>query len=464
MDRKAAILFSNFGPYHAARIEALREALVHHGVALCAFRFTERSDDYGWKPEEPKGVPVVTLSQRKPAGFVEAVKMAASFGHELRKRKVDAVFLPTYSPLPNLLCFLAAKLAGCRTILMTESWHGTEGASLPGRLIKHALVRMFDSALVGGTAQRDYVVAYGMPRDKVFKGYDVVDVAHFSARADIFRATRKGDEWRVTSEERGSAFARRDSDVTSSGQQEVGDRISESGEPAALIRSLPERYFLNLGRFVEKKNLSALVEAYARFVRASGERSKAETGNLKPEVPETADGGDAAATRDRGGIAGLVLVGEGPMRGDLERQARELGLVVRDGVRDPNPSAGAEVVFYPFQQADLTPLFFARCEAFVLPSSREEWGLVVNEAMACGAPVVVSSCVGARFDLVEEGKNGFMFGPDNVQRLAEIFDRFAADASLSRRMGDEGRRMIQPWTPERFGEAGLSALKAARGA
>jgi glycosyltransferase involved in cell wall biosynthesis len=402
--KRTGILFSDFGPYHVARIEALREALGQEGVELVAFRFTERSDDYGWTPEEPKGLPVITLAQSKPTSAPEALKMAAAFGRELRERKVDAVFLPTYSPLPNFLCFLAAKLAGCRTILMTESWHGTEGATLPGKLVKHMLVRMFDSALVGGSPQRDYVVAYGMPRAKVFTGYDVVDVAHFSAKADKVRSMEREPD--------GVALPPKSQDV--------------------LMRSLPKRYFLNLGRFVEKKNLAMLVAAYGRY------RDETES-----EAP-----------------ASLVLVGEGPLRGDLEGQARELGMAVRDGVADPKPSGGAEVVFYPFQQADITPLFFARCESFVLPSTREEWGLVVNEAMASGAPVIVSDRVGAHFDLVQEGVNGFSFEPDDAAGLAQLLRRFDAERDLRDRMGAAGRQRIEDWKPDRFGREGMRALVA----
>lgn len=461
MGRKAAILFSNFGPYHVARIEALREALERQGIGLAAFRFTVGSDDYGWKPEDPQGVSVVTLAQTKPVGALASLKVAVAFGRELRERKVGVVFLPTYSPLPNLLCFLAAKVAGCRTVLMTESWHGTEGASVPGKLIKHVLVRMFDSALVGGTPQTDYVVAYGMRRERVFTGYDVVDVAHFAAQADKVRSVERG----AGSMEGGT-------------RPEAGDLKPEVGQTDALMRSLPERFFLNLGRFVEKKNLSTLVEAYARFVRASGERMRAETGNLRLEGSETTDGaaesarqpiGKPAATSKtrhlshatRHTPASLVLVGEGPLRGDLEGQARELGLVVRDGVADPVASGGAEVVFFPFQQADVTPLFFARCEAFVLPSTREEWGLVVNEAMACGAPVIVSNRVGSHFDLVRDGQNGFVFVPTDAEQLARILNRFEDDPDLSRRLGDEGRKAIESWAPVLFGSAGGKAYEAA---
>ena len=398
---KAAILFSDFGPYHAARIMGLQTALKKRGHELCAFRFTESSTDYGWKPADPEGVKITTLARKKPAGAWTAFQLALGFWREMRRQQVRAVFLPSYSPLPNLLCFLAAKAAGCKTILMTESWHGTEKASRGGKLIKQILVRMFDSALVGGSPQSDYVISYGMPAGKVFTGYDVVDVDHFITRSD---------HWRQSSE--------------------------------LPIQGLPERFFLNLGRFVEKKNLPVLLDAYAFYVTAHLRRPI--SGPSSDETPFA-----------------LVLVGEGPVRVDLEAQARKLGLPVRDGQVNREPAGGAEVVFYPFQQADLTPLFFARCAAFILPSSREEWGLVVNEAMACGAPVLVSSGVGAHFDLVKEGVHGHIFSPNDVVQLAGLLAGIAGDSERSRALGEEGRKRIQDWGPARFGEAGAFALDAA---
>jgi glycosyltransferase involved in cell wall biosynthesis len=147
----------------------------------------------------------------------------------------------------------------------------------------------------------------------------------------------------------------------------------------------------------------------------------------------------------------------------LERRAKDLGLAVRDGAADRNPSGGPEVVFYPFQQASLTPLFFARSEAFILPSTREEWGLVVNEAMACSVPVLVSNRVGAHFDLVEEGVNGFTFEPMDVAGLAELLGRFDAEDGLGDRLGAAGHRRIEEWSPDRFGREGLRALAASMG-
>lgn len=399
MTNKAAILFSSFGPYHTARIGALARHLAGRGIKLVAFRFTETSDTYGWQPETPKEVEVVTLGRSKGWNFFQSLGLAYRLYRELCDRDVDSIFLPSFSPLPNFLCLVASKLARCRTVLMTESWRGTEKASVLGRLLKHCIVRLFDSALVGGTPQTDYVAAYGLPQEKIFTGYDVVDVEHFSKSAEC---------WRLAS--------------------------------ALPIPGLPAKFFLNLGRFVAKKNLSTLLAAYARYVQETSSAPKSGLGTT---------------------TVALVLVGEGPLRDDLELQAQKLGLPVRDGQINPNVTGGTEVVFYPFQQADLTPLFFSRCEAFVLPSSREEWGLVVNEAMACGAPVLVSDRVGAHFDLVEQGVNGFTFNPQNVEQLAGLLCQFAGDSNLRGNLGKAGRKKISAWTPERFGDSGLNALCAA---
>jgi len=534
--KRVGILFSDFGPYHVARIEALGRSLAGQGIELVAFRFTERSDTYGWEPVLPQGMETVTLADRYPSGAGAAARLAWRFGQELHQRRVGAVFLPTYSPLPNLLCLLAAKAAGCKTVLMTESWLGTEKTGRLGRLAKHVLVRMFDSALVGGTPQRDFVVAYGMPPEKVFTGYDVVENEFFARQADAVRSAQKGRQ-EPESEEIASGQsvdsvqpegtaeqilaeevrkqAKKRLQSSGHGGQATGDRRQEpeagSSAPSGLriqqsdlasaitALGLPERFFLNLGRFVEKKNLSTLVAAYSRYVQQAV-ASSPHASDLAPQAS----------------IPALVLVGEGPLRGELECQAQELGLnvvdcgenpagplrgrglTVRDdqsGCRGRHPSSGevrheenrGAVFFYGFQQSDMTPVFFALCEAFILPSLYEEWGLVVNEAMACGAPVIVSRNVGSARDLVADAvgtsgplvrgsqsghagrvspppePNGFTFDPEDVDGLAAILARFDADPQLRERLGKAGREMIREWGPDKFGEQGLMALKAAEG-
>ncbi len=390
---KIGIVFKDFGPYHVARMEALATALNERNSELVAFRIYETSRNYGWKTGTPKNATVITLGNEDGSGVIEAFKVAAALSKYIRKEKIDAVLLPSYSPFPNMLCVFSARLSGTKLILMSESWKRTEKASLPGRLFKHLLVRLFSSAIVGGTPHKQFACDYGQQPSKVFLGFDVVDVNYFAKQAD---------KWRALS-------------------------------PAQLpITDLPQRYFLSLGRFATKKNIESLVKAYASLLQRS------------PSM-------DIA----------LVLVGEGEEQDALKKLVATLQLPTRNatgnGAQQP---PRAEVVFYPFQQVDKTPLFFARCEAFILPSMYEEWGLVVNEAMACSSPVIVSENVGCAADLVVNGKNGYTFDPASVEQLSTVLEHFVKDPSLAARMGSEGYQHIKQWGPERFAEGAINAIEA----
>ncbi|HWR34490.1 MAG TPA: glycosyltransferase family 4 protein [Clostridia bacterium] len=103
-------------------------------------------------------------------------------------------------------------------------------------------------------------------------------------------------------------------------------------------------------------------------------------------------------------------------------------------------------------------------DILVLPSLSEQWGLVVNEAMLCGLPIVASDRVGCVDDLVHHGKNGFIFPAGDSARLAFALTSLAEDGELRRRMGAESARIIEPWTMEREAEAIRSALVQMSGA
>ncbi|GAB3512737.1 glycosyltransferase family 4 protein [Spirosoma knui] len=387
------IIFPELGPYHIARIQSLRDALLSTESTLLAFRFSSISNTYNWQEVDSKDIEVVTLSESAPAGFLQSYKVAYKLIKNLKSKNIEVIFLPSYSPLPNLLCLLGAKFTRCKTILMNESWHGTEKANILGRLLKHFVVRLFDAALVGGTPQVKYACAYGQKPSHVFMGYDAVDVDYFSQQA-VYWST-------------------------------ITDQLP--------INNLPKRYFLNLGRFVSKKNLSVLIRAYAR---------------LASDVPSL--------------DVGLVLVGEGPDEEKLRNLATSTGLLVVDGLATVDQQIiGPHIVFYPFQQIDKTPLFLSRCEAFILPSLYEEWGLVVNEAMACGTPVLVSENVGSAYDLVLQDVNGYTFNPSDVDQLYRLLKKFVTNPELSKTLGINGREHIKNWGLDLFAQGALSAINAA---
>lgn len=181
---------------------------------------------------------------------------------------------------------------------------------------------------------------------------------------------------------------------------------------------LPPAYFLASGRFIPKKNLDRLIRAYAAYRAGAGD-----------------DAWD------------LVLLGDGELRGALEALVAKLGL-------------GAHVHFPGFRQYDQLPQVLAFAGAFVHVSLSEQWGLVVNEAMAAGLPVIVSRQCGCAEDLVEDGVNGWtvdaLSTQDIAHRLADVtqVDRAAMAAA--------GQAIVADYGPARFAQGLAAALAAAQ--
>ncbi|MGD0119653.1 MAG: glycosyltransferase family 4 protein [Candidatus Binatus sp.] len=105
----------------------------------------------------------------------------------------------------------------------------------------------------------------------------------------------------------------------------------------------------------------------------------------------------------------LIFAGDGEDRTQLEHRARALKW---DSIR-----------FIGFRNQSELPALYDLCDVFVLPSEREPWGLVVNEAMNAGKPVIVSDRVGAGPDLVDDGLNGFIYPTRDVAALADRLRR-----------------------------------------
>ena len=137
----------------------------------------------------------------------------------------------------------------------------------------------------------------------------------------------------------------------------------------------------------------------------------------------------------------LVVVGDGPLRAQLERAAAGLDTVRFAGFRN---------------QTEL-PGFYAAAELFVLPSRREPWGLVVNEAMNAGCAILASDRVGAAPDLVRDGVNGLVYPAGSVHALAEALERLFADPQRLAEMGRESLSLIEGWSFEED----VSGLRAA---
>ena len=177
-------------------------------------------------------------------------------------------------------------------------------------------------------------------------------------------------------------------------------------------------YFLASARFVPKKNLSHLLLAYERYKALRGTRSWK-----------------------------LVVIGDGPLWKNLRRQC--LNLKLDDDVSFPG-----------FVQYARLPAYYGLASAFVHVSVVEQWGLVVNEALAAGLPVLVSDRCGCVPELVSEGRNGFVFDPLDIERLAELMARLS-DHQDSSAMGEISQQIIDDWSPDRFAASMLGAAKTA---
>lgn len=131
----------------------------------------------------------------------------------------------------------------------------------------------------------------------------------------------------------------------------------------------------------------------------------------------------AFARLDAHGVeCALHVVGVGPLADELERVARE-------------PGANKCVRFHGFLQGDDVACLAGVCDAFVFPTRRDVWGLVLNEAMACRLPVLASDRAGATTDLIVDGVNGYVIDPDDLTGIAAKVETVLADPVAAAAMG-----------------------------
>ncbi|MBD2343428.1 glycosyltransferase [Anabaena subtropica] len=174
---------------------------------------------------------------------------------------------------------------------------------------------------------------------------------------------------------------------------------------------VPKKFFLYVGRFSPEKNLLRLLLAYKLYRQQLGQEAWS-----------------------------LVMVGGGPQEAKLRAQAQQLNLL--------------DVIWPGFQQVDKLPIYYGLASALILPSLREPWGLVINEGMACGLPILISERCGCVPDLVFPGINGYVFNPFRVEQIAAAMAAMTAKSDLQRhKMGNASSRIIANYTPETWAEA-----------
>jgi 1,2-diacylglycerol 3-alpha-glucosyltransferase len=202
--------------------------------------------------------------------------------------------------------------------------------------------------------------------------------------------------------------------------RQKAEEVRGQGSEVRKQYGLPGNYFLASARFLPKKNLVTLLRAYADYVRRS-----------------------PAPSWD------LVLLGDGPLRSQLVAECESLRII-------------GKVHLPGFVQYDELPMYYALAGAFVHASISEPWGLVVNEAMASGLPLIVSRKCGCVPELLEEARNGFSFSPEDVDELATLLLRMATFSDAERElMARRSGKIIGSWSVERFANGLRDAVTAA---
>jgi glycosyltransferase involved in cell wall biosynthesis len=145
----------------------------------------------------------------------------------------------------------------------------------------------------------------------------------------------------------------------------------------------------------------------------------------------------------------LVFVGDGAMRAELETSATALGVEERTR-------------FLGFVNQTGLPAAYRASDVLVLPSSYEPFGLVINEAMLCGCSAIVSDRVGARFDLVSEGRTGYIYPCGNIDALAGILATVLRDRAKLAEMSQAAVARMQTWSPREHVDALVLATEGAQ--
>ncbi|MGA7906842.1 MAG: glycosyltransferase family 4 protein [Candidatus Sulfotelmatobacter sp.] len=249
----------------------------------------------------------------------------------------------------------------------------------PVEFVKVRFLRRCQGFVVPGRSSSDYLQGLGIPEEDIFKAPNAIDTLLFSRLANEARCNRSAVQAR---------------------------------------HSLPQRFFLFVGRIVKAKGVFELLDAYAQ---------------LHPEVRSQ---------------VGLVFVGDGDARIDLTKRASKI-------------SPGI-VQFAGFVHRERLPEFYALAEALIFPTHSDTWGLVVNEAMSCALPVVATSVAGCVADLVEDGWDGFVTPRGDVAPMAAAMTRLASDIELRVRMGSNSLQRAQEYSPAAWADGLVQAVQSVR--
>ncbi len=371
---KIAVVFTNYGPYHIARVSALYQYCTQIGWDVVGIELARSEAEYAWKTNL-KTIPftLVSVIKNRQREEVKNYHLLPKLCSVLTKIKPDIVVIAGYFESAMIAALFWSLWHGKLPILLSETTETDFPRSWWRETLKRRLITSYKSALVGGKPQKRYLMKLGIPEEAIFYGYDVVG-------NDAFHP----------------------------------DKIK------SLTPPLDHPYFLTINRFIPKKNLPFLISAYANYRQIAKENAW-----------------------------DLVLCGDGEMRSQIEQQIDKLGL-----------NKFIHLTGF-LQQQELLP-YFAHAGCFIHASTHEQWGLVVNEAMAAALPVLVSNRCGCFEDLVLEGINGFGFDPTSKQQLTHLMLKISSGKIDLQTMSEAALNHIKSFSPDCFAQGLYQAAKHAQ--
>lgn len=360
---RIAVLWEQFSCYHVDRVEAIGQRLSDRFDVL-AIEVATASQTYNWPPSGK------ILNARKktlfPGKSYEDISPFRRFRAQFSQLiGCHTVFVGIgYDRADIIALSWILRLSGTTVVMMTDSKFDDRTRWAPREMLKSIALKAYSSALVAGRRQRDFVHFLGQHRKRIVPGYDTVSVDRVRSEAARFQHPPEA-EWPFTF----------------------------------------------VGRFVPKKNLLNLIEAYALYVAQAAGRPRR-----------------------------LQLIGSGAQEAQIRARCAELRV---DHLVD----------FTGFLSAPDVAGRLAASVALILLSVEEQWGLVINEAIALDVPVIVSTAVGAADALVRNLCNGFIFEPNAIGGIAAAMKLLAEDPDLRNRMAMAARQRAWLADSERFADA-----------
>jgi len=370
---KIMVLFIQFLSYHLARISALADKYKTVGVEICS---ANEQSNIAIKQKEKYPFIWETLFNKRSLENILRKEQKNRLINILENYSPDVIMIPGWNHNFSNTALRWAKQNNKITILMSDSKKDDFKRFFFREWLKRRIIRLFDGAIVGGASHKKYLEELGMSSDRIVLGYDVVD----------------------------NNFI----------MEKVKKYLVESNRPFV------KKYFLMINRFIKRKNISRVLEAYRIY---------------RKEVKEIS--------------WDLVLCGCGKEEFSLRKK------ILKENI--------GGVHFTGYLLHDDICRYLAFAEVLIHAAYKEQWGLVINEAMAAAKPVLVSLSCGCSSELVRNGENGLLFNPFDVIELANKMKDFTEGKYNLILMGEESQKIINYWNPELFANNISELIKRIKG-